>query len=152
MRVRSTLFLTGVLLAGCATDPQPDTVRPVSMDEPPEALVGDWRVVGAVDPQGRYLEPDAVSFSLEIADDGQVAGSAACNSWNAQVEHVDDDHLRFGAIGLTRAACQIQDPDARAFEDLFVTNLTRTMEWSRSSDTLVLRFQDGQEWELTAPD
>lgn len=152
MRLRVTLLLAGLVLSACATDPQPETVRPVSMDEPPEALAGNWRVVGAVDPQGRYLEPGAVSFTIEIASDGNGAGSAACNSWNGQVEHVDDDHLRFGAIGLTRAACHIQDPDARAFEDLFVTNLTRTMEWSRSSDMLVLRFQDGQEWELTAPD
>lgn len=152
MRLRLTLLLAGLALAACATDPQPETVRPVSMDEPPEILVGNWRVAGAIDAQGRYLEPDALDFTIEIASDGNVAGSAACNSWNGQVEHVDDDYLRFGAIGLTRAACQIQDADARAFEQEFVTNLTRTMEWSHSGDTLVLRFQDGQEWELTQPD
>ncbi len=140
-----------LVLAGCGTGPEPEEegIRVASMDAPPEELAGQWRVTGAVDAQGQHLQPDAAPFTVEITGDGNVAGRAACNNWNGSVEHVDEEYLRFGAIGLTTEQCNIEDQDSQTFERDFVNNLTRTMEWSRSSDTLVLQFQDGQEWELT---
>jgi len=149
---RLLLVLAGALLLGaCSTGPEPEEegIQVASMDAPPDDITGAWRVTGAIDPQGRSLQPDAAPFTVEINSEGNVAGQAACNNWNANVEHVDEEHLRFGAIGLTTEQCNVQDPDSQAFERDFVNNLTRTMEWTRSSDTLVLRFQDGQEWELT---
>ena len=156
MRVSRAFLGTVVLLAGCATGPESDdepaTIRAASMAEPPEEITGNWRVQGVIDAQGRYLEPDGAPFTMEIGSNGDAAGLAACNNWNGNVEHVDETHLRMGAIGFTRQACPLDDQDAQLFERTFVTDLTRTMEWSRSSDTLTLRFQDGQEWELARPD
>ena len=146
------LVVAGAAMVGaCSTGPEPEQegIRVASMDAPPDDITGAWRVTGAIDRQGQHLQPDAAPFTVEIDADGNVAGQAACNNWNASIEHVDEDHLRFGAIGLTRQECNVQDSDSRTFERDFVNNLTRTMEWSRASDTLVLQFQDGQEWELT---
>ena len=153
-QVPSLVLAGALLLAGCSTGPEPEQegIRVASMDAPPDDITGAWRVTGAIDPQGRSLRPDAAPFTVEIDGEGNVAGQAACNNWNASVEHVDEEHLRFGAIGLTTEQCNIQDSDSQTFERDFINNLTRTMEWTRSSDTLVLRFQDGQEWELTRPE
>jgi len=151
MRVHLALLLAGVFLAACATQPEPDSTRPISMDDPPEALIGTWQLTGVITPHGQFLEPAGTRFTIEISPQGDAAGSAACNNWNSNVQHVDDRHLSFGAIGFTRVECQLQHHDARAVEERFVIDLTRTMEWSRRSDTLTLQFQDGQEWELTRP-
>lgn len=152
MSLRATVAIAAVMvlgLAGCATESEPGGIRAPSADAtPPDALVGVWRVERAIGPDGAILEPEGSTFTMEIDSDGNAAGQAACNSWNASVAGADADRLRFGAIGLTRAGCGLQG-DARAFEQRYVNDLTRTMQWSRSDDTLVLRFQDGQEWELS---
>lgn len=151
---RCLALFCAAVITGCASGPAPEEqgIRAESMDAPPEELTGAWRVTRAISAQGRNLQPDAVPFTVEIDGEGNAAGQAACNTWNASVEHVDESNLRFGAIGMTREACNVQHADSQVFEQDFVDNLTRTMEWSRASDTLTLRFQDGQEWELSRPD
>lgn len=118
------------------------------LDAPPAPLTGEWAVQRVTSAGGEVLEPSGVSFIVGIGDDGDAQGQAACNRWNAQVERVDRERLRFGAVGVTRAACGLETRALVAFERRFVNNLTRTMEWEREAGVLRLRFQDGETWEL----
>ena len=149
-----------LLLGGCATEPgdtpgdaPADTPGQApaegdSLDAPPEELTGAWRLVRAVDAAGVEARPESVPFTMQIAANGTATGRVACNSWNSQVDHVDRDRLRFGAIGATYAGCDLRSRELQTLEQSFSMGITRWMEWSAEDDTLHLEFQDGAHWQL----
>lgn len=153
----STTVAAVVGLAGCAggsgpgsepeSEPERETRSGSGSREPAEALTGTWQVASAQTAEGESLELGDGQFVMQLSADGEAVGQAACNMWNGNVQYVDDTNLRIGAVGLARQDCGLSG-DAQRFEDRFVNGLTRTMEWQRDGEALVLEFIDGQIWEM----
>lgn len=147
-----SLTLAGVFgLAGCATDsapePEPESVSESGSREPAQALIGTWQVASARTAEGQSLELGDGRFVMQLDADGEAVGQVACNMWNGNIQYVDDTNLRIGAVGLARQDCGLSG-NARQFEDLFISGLTRTMEWRRDGERLELEFIDGQTWQM----
>lgn len=147
-----SVTLAGVFgLAGCASDsgsePERETRSGSGSREPAQALTGTWQVASAQTAEGQSLELGDGQYVMQLGADGEAVGQAACNVWNGNIQYVDDTNLRIGAVGIARQDCGLSG-DAQRFEDRFINGLTRTMEWSRDGDSLVLEFIDGQIWQM----
>ncbi|MCC5973260.1 MAG: META domain-containing protein [Rubellimicrobium sp.] len=84
---------------------------------------GEWQVTGL---NGEDV-PAGIEMTMEFSLFGTVSGIAACNRYNGGWE-VQDGELIFGAVAMTRMACE---PDLMELEQQFSLALERIEGFSR---------------------
>jgi heat shock protein HslJ len=123
-----------VALIGEAEAAEPDA-------EPETALTNTlfgsiWRVVEI----GGEPTDAAIDITLEIDNDGAIAGSGGCNRYFGGAEILADGGLRFGEIGATRMACP--DP-IMTRESRYLGALGQVAAFELANDTLELHDLEG---------
>ena len=109
--------------------------------EPPPQLAGiAWKVTSFNNNRhavvGVIGEP-AIKMSFK---DGQVSGSAGCNSFHGTYE-TDGDHIRLGPLMATRRAC---DEPLMTQEQEFLAALASAVTWSIEGNVLDMHRADGE--------
>jgi heat shock protein HslJ len=119
-------IILSLLLAACAGPPPSQTNAPNM-----RPLVGTrWVMMTEAGP----------APTLEFREAGRASGFSGCNQWFAQVDR-SDGGLRFGAIGMTRRACE---PPAMEIERDFAARLERAQAAQVDEDTLTLIGENGE--------
>ncbi|MCV2395231.1 META domain-containing protein [Actinotalea sp. M2MS4P-6] len=97
-------------------------------------LTGTWTLQSGSTSAGEIaVTPDA-PVTMDVADDGTVSGTSACNQYTTAVE-VDGTDVSFGPAGVTMMAC----PDAvMAVETAYLGALADVSSGERDGDSLVL--------------
>lgn len=128
------LAVTALLLAGCGGgDGTGATADPTG----PE---GSWRAT--LLPRGTGLSPPLAKTEVtaEFAADGELVGSAGCNSYGGSYESAGSS-ISIGPLRATRKACA--DQAAMEQEQAFLTALPRATEFRLEAGTLVLLSAKG---------
>jgi len=135
MRTRSAavLLALALLLAACAEEE-------VLVNPPTAALPGTrWVVAGlTVDGTGGAL-PAGAHLTLDFGADGNVSGTAGCNSYFATVVFTADG-LAMTSFGATEMACE---PEIMEREARFLAALGRIATAALEGDVLTLASADG---------
>jgi len=138
--------LVFMLLAG-ACGGAPSDPAPIATAESDEAAgpsdtpwpVGAWALVE----QEEAGSPIAGQpITLELLDDGRLAGHAGCNRYFAEATPGPDGGIAIGPVGATRMACE---PEVMDRETAFFGRLDRVARWSRDGDHLLLLDGDDAE-------
>ena len=113
-------------------------------DQPLEGT--SWVLDGIVSGDAVSSVPAGVTSSIEIGG-GRVQVQAGCNSGGGSVEVASDaastGMITFGAIGLTKMACE---PGAMTVEAAITTVLTGAVRYTIDADTLNLTAGDHGLW------
>ena len=99
-----------LLLAACGGDGSPTAEQPLS---------GSWVLVEGEGPDGEVPLVDDAPVTLDI-EDGELGGTAACNSYGGSVE-LDGQQLRIDGLFQTEMACEpasIMDSEAAYLQTL----------------------------------
>ncbi len=118
-----------LLLAGCGGNGTP------TVQQPP---TGSWVLVEGEGPDGEVPLVEDAPITLDV-EDGELGGTAACNSYGGSVE-VDGQQLRIAELIQTEMACPgegVMDSEAAYLDAL------------RAVDT---HHRDGERLELTGED
>ena len=114
------------------------TLRRHGAKRPSPGLAGSWYVQTL----GKTLLQDGTPTpSLELHEDGTVAGSTICNQINGTMT-VREQTLQFGPIATTRRACL--DSTTAERERTFLASLEQTRQWQINTTGDVLTFLDNQ--------
>ena len=129
-----SVLLSLFIVAGCgsvdkANEEQPDSVPPV--------LGGPW----FVEYIGDRPVIDRSPANFLFGENGQVTGSASCNSFTGSYE-MSGDSLKFGLLATTRRAC-IEALDEQ--EQRFLATVPSVAQWAIEYGLLVLSDAKGQE-------
>ena len=104
-------------------------------DRDPVRLAGSgWEWTNFTSPTENLSVPDPVKYTLEFADDGNVAILAACNRGGGPVK-VGEGTISINILRLTRMACPPGSLDAR-----YTGLLTRVATWSLVNGQLVMEI------------
>jgi len=102
-----------------------------------------WLLTGYGDPQALngVLEKVRVAFQYDAAE-GMVSGTAGCNRYfgDAAVNQ-DEGTITFGALGMTRIACQ---ESVNQQEAAFIGILEKVNHFEVQGEQLLLATEDGQ--------
>lgn len=104
-----------------------------------QLLSGDWEVT-AVRTANAVSSTVAGSTLTMKFDNGQVSGSAGCNTFSGSYT-VEGDELTFGPLATTRKACA--DPAIGQQETDFLAALGNTKSYSARGDVVTLLADDG---------
>jgi heat shock protein HslJ len=128
-RAIAGLLIAVAICAGCDESLQPTS--------PTALLEREWRLI-ALDgrPVGQTATGEAPTLVFENST--RAAGFAGCNRFTASYERIGDRGLRFGAVALTRMACQA----GMDVEGQYGAALERTRSFRLAADRLEL-FGDG---------
>ena len=96
-------------------------------------LGGTWVLESGTGPRGPVEVPPDARVDLVYAD-GQFRGTAACNSYFADVDR-DGAAITIGGVGATEMAC---DEPRMAAESAYLAALPEVTEVARDGDTLTL--------------
>lgn len=104
MRQINTLVIAAaasIVVAGCASHP-----AALTDSSGPLSLIGTWRI------------PDAAqSVSVTFAADGQISGTAACNSFTGRYA-VSNGQIRVSEVSSTALGCPGAEPALRRLAPL----------------------------------
>lgn len=132
MRWTALTAVLALVLVACGSS-EPGGSGPAAGIEPADELVGmDWVLVEGVPMVEGY------PITLRIAD-GQVAGTAACNSYGGAVE-VTDGRIAVGDIAHTQMGCA--EPGVHDSESAFLDLLQTVERYERAGDQLLLVAPD----------
>ncbi|HEX7880150.1 MAG TPA: META domain-containing protein [Candidatus Eisenbacteria bacterium] len=107
----------------------------VGGDRNPAGLAGSgWEWTNFSSPTENLSVPDPVKYTLEFAEDGNVAILAACNRGGGPVK-LGDGTISINLLRLTRMACPPGSLDAR-----YTSLLTRVATWSLVNGQLVMEI------------
>lgn len=101
-------------------------------------LTGMWQLDQGSGPGGEVEIIPTARITMEVTADGEVRGSAACNTYLGTVV-VDGSSVEFGPIATTRLACA---PRPGAAEAAYVAALDDVKAGSRQGDELTLTGPD----------
>lgn len=123
-----------LVAGGCGEAPAGD-------GEPGATPYGAWQLVGGTGPEGPIepLETHPVTLTIE---EGQVGGTAACNSYGGAAR-IDGDRLEVTELAATEMACE--PAAAMELERAYLLALQRADTIGREGEELVIR---GPEVEL----
>lgn len=114
------------------------TLRRHGTKRPSPALPGSWYLVTL----GKTLLQDGTPTpTLELHEDGTVAGSTICNQINATMT-VTGEKLKFGPVATTRRACM--DATTAERERLFLASLEQTSAWRMNTPGDMLTLLNDQ--------
>ena len=111
--VAFTLFTTLVLAIACSTDAQgPPQNAPVILEGT------SWQLVKFEGGDGRVLTPeDKMNYTIVFGTDGRINARIACNRGTGSWKSSGPNHLEFGPLALTRAACPPEALNERMAKD-----------------------------------
>jgi heat shock protein HslJ len=128
------VFVLGLLLAACggeggvALGPEPGQAG--------GGPDGEWVLAEG---QG-VTQVDGYPITLRVAD-GQVGGTAACNSYGGDVE-ISGGDFRVGDIPRTEMGCP--EPGVHEAESAYLEQLARVERWERDGERLLLLGADAR--------
>jgi heat shock protein HslJ len=109
--------------------------------QPAPALAGStWKVTGYNNNRQAVVGPLADSVITLSFEDGQVSGSAGCNSFHGAYA-TRDDRIEFGPLATTRRAC---DEPLMAQESAFLAALASAVTWRIDGNVLDLHRADSE--------
>lgn len=129
-----SVLLSLVIVAGCNSVEKTDEEQP---DSVPPVLGGPWFVEYIGDRP--VIDRSPANFLFD--ENGQVTGSASCNSFTGSYE-TSGDSLKFGLLATTRRAC-IEALDEQ--EQRFLATVPNVAQWAVEYGLLVLSDAKGQE-------
>lgn len=121
------LFLLGACAQTEAVAPPADTIAPIHLSGTKWRRVDDTNA----NPHGATLE----------FGDHRASGYTQCNNWFATVTQ-NGEELRFGAVGMTRRACEAEV--SQATERSFLAVIAATRYGHYDQDALVLLDENQQ--------
>ncbi len=101
-------------------------------------LTGSWQLEEGAGPGGAVEIIPTARITMEVTADGEVRGSAACNTYLGTVV-VDGSSVEFGPIATTRLACA---PRPGAAEAVYLAALDDVEAGTRQGDELTLTGPD----------
>jgi heat shock protein HslJ len=129
---------------GAGPTPAPQT--PLVSPQPPGA--GDvlantrWRLVSFGEPGAETPVVAGSTVTLEFGADGQVGGSAGCNSYGGKYQ-VHDGTVSFGELVSTLMACV--DERVMQQEQQYLAALQSTGRFELAGRRLTIRYAGGQD-------
>lgn len=118
-------LVLALLLAACAAPP------------PDDAAANARQLAGT---RWVMITDAAAPPTIEFGQEERASGFSGCNNWFAQVERADGA-VRFGAIGMTRRACE---PAVMDVEQAFGATLERAQAVQVDDTTLTLIDETGE--------
>jgi heat shock protein HslJ len=99
-----------------------------------------WRLT-VQDVEGTETPVPAGVVVTAVFADGQVTGSAGCNTYNASFT-ASGSNLTFGTAATTAMAC---DPAVNAFEQEYLANLDAAASYTATADALTIYESGGKQ-------
>jgi heat shock protein HslJ len=123
-------------------DADGETVLTFSVLEPASLTGTTWRLNGYDDGQGGFASVlSGTEITAVFSDDGQVAGSASCNTYTASYA-IEGNALTVGPAATTRQMCA-QPEGVMEQESAYLTTLESATAFQIRGDELALTGADG---------
>ena len=138
-----TIFLIGMVLAGCAGKPPVDTS---SRSNDPQKVIGKtWQWVSTITPVEKITVPKPARYTIHLAADGKLTAQFDCNRGGGSYT-IAEGKLSFGPMMSTRMACPPDSLDSRFIKDLqrvsvfFLMNGSLYLELPYDSGTMQFKL------------
>lgn len=134
-----TIFLIGMVLAGCAGTPPVDI--PSRSNDPKKVIGKTWQWVSTITPVEKITVPVPARYTIHLVVDGKLTAQFDCNRGGGSYT-IADGKLSFGPLMATRMACPPDSLDIRFMKDLqrvssfFLMNGSLYLELPHDSGTM----------------